>query len=56
MMKISLPWFLLLMGGVISLFPVSPKWGEIAAYSIALGLLFLAIAFVLRRLEPGTRG
>ena len=45
-------WALLIAGGVMSAFAVSPGWERAAAYMIALALLYFAGSTVLKILRP----
>lgn len=45
------PWALLLIGGVMSIFLDSAYWGETAAYLTATGLIFMLGSYVLSRIS-----
>ena len=47
-----IPWALIVVGGIVSLLPVSSKWNEGAAYLVGLGLLILVLSYFLKRLSP----
>jgi len=39
-------------GGAMSVIPLPPDWGKTSAYMIALGLVILAISYLIGRLQP----